>query len=113
MEFAVITKVPERGDRGNLATQFGNLFLDPQATGGSWDDPCQPLGQALGQPMIEMYVQSPVFALGEVLIMGGDGREIVGDGRKPSKWSVDVEYFDTVEEAVRRSHEVCSESVED
>lgn len=106
IRYAVITRVPEPGDRGNLATQLGQVFLDPQATGAGIDTPPQSLGKALGNPMLEVYVLGPVFRLGELLIVNGDGREMAGGGRKPNKWDVDAEYFDEPEPAVRRALEV-------
>ena len=48
--------------------------------------------------------RTQVFELGEILILEGEGeREVGGRGRKPSKWDVDVEYFDTLDEAVECS----------
>ena len=56
--------------------------------------------------MLALALRAPVFTLGEVLICDGDGREVVGAGRKPSKWSVGHESFSTAEEAVARAREV-------
>jgi hypothetical protein len=47
----------------------------------------------------------PVFRLGEILIINSYDRTIP-DGRKPSKWDVNCEYFDTIEDAVKRAKEV-------
>lgn len=47
-----------------------------------------------------------VFSLGEILIVDQDGREIGGNMRKPEKWFVDAEYFDTAEQAVSKASEV-------
>lgn len=50
------------------------------------------------------------FTKGEVvrLVGGPDGREPDGQGRRPAKWPVAVEWFGTDQRAAaRRSHEVC------
>lgn len=101
--YAVVTKA-EVG-RGNLALAMP-LFLDPQAKGGSYSDDPIPLREALGNPMIEMYIQTQVFHVGEVLILGPDGREYGYPGRKPSKWSIEIEKFETLDAAITRAHEV-------
>jgi hypothetical protein len=44
----------------------------------------------------------PVFLLGEILLLGADGREVAPPGRMPSKWDVDCEEFGTLAEAVAR-----------
>ncbi|MDD3019823.1 MAG: hypothetical protein PHX61_02430 [Alphaproteobacteria bacterium] len=54
----------------------------------------------------------PVFELGEILVMGSNDRTIP-DGRKPSKWDVGCEYFNTIEEAVKRSKEVYDGALND
>lgn len=99
--FGVITKVPETGERGNLATALGRLFVDPQHSGGSWDDPPE---QNLA---LSLACLVPVFQLGELLVIGSDDRDQFT--RKPSKWSVTCEYFDDIEEAVIRVKEVTNE----
>ena len=51
------------------------------------------------------------FELGEVLVVDGEyGREPFGEGRKPAKWDVDDEYFETLAEALARRDEVLSEA---
>jgi len=41
------------------------------------------------------------FSRGEVVVLDVDsGREPFGEGRKPSKWDLGFEYFDTLAEAV-------------
>ena len=58
-------------------------------------------------PMVSMIqFRTPVFVLGEILIVDNDGREVCGRARKASKWSVQAEEFDTLEEAVARAQEV-------
>lgn len=48
----------------------------------------------------------PVFALGEIIVLDDSGREIGGLGRRPAGWDVDVEHFDDVNAAIKRSREV-------
>jgi hypothetical protein len=101
MKFIVITEVPPEGHRGNLALNT-EVYVDEQ------NDPSAPLrrvGVAMSAPALVM-LRSPVFTLGEVLICGHDERELVGSGRKPTKWGVKTEVFDNVEAAVERAREV-------
>lgn len=51
-------------------------------------------------------LETDVFVLGEILILGSDAREVSGKGRKPSKWDVAYEEFDSIEEAAIRAREV-------
>lgn len=104
MTYGVITKVCDPTTGGNLKTAIGSVFLDPQAKGGSFKDPHLPLGRALGDPMLDLYVQIPVFTVGELLVMDGNDRDQMG--RKPSKWDVVCEMFGTIDEAVARAREV-------
>jgi hypothetical protein len=46
------------------------------------------------------------FTLGEVLICDEDGRELVGGGRKPSKWFCTTEEFGDLDTAVARAARV-------
>ncbi len=93
MRFAVIVRVPPGPDKGNLA-----LVLPVFRDIGGVDEPAL--------PVLGLSLRAPVFSLGEVLILGEDGRELTGHGRKPSKWDVGVEIFDTVEAAVERAQKV-------
>lgn len=47
-----------------------------------------------------LSLRMPVFTLGEILILGEDGREVVGAGRKPSKWGVRTEEYDDLNQAI-------------
>lgn len=105
MQFIVITSVPPPGDQGNLALVL-DVFFEPPATPQNFDNPLPRLVDYVGQPMLALALRAPVFTLGEVLICDFDGRELVGAGRKPSKWSVGAETFQTPEEAVKRAREV-------
>jgi hypothetical protein len=52
-----------------------------------------------------VFCQTPVFKLGEIIIMDSNDRTIP-DGRKPSKWDVEYEYFKDIESAIKRAKEV-------
>ena len=95
MRYAVITEVPSDGDYANLA--MGPVYLDPQAEGGSYTDPYKDIGTALGNPLLNLYVRVPVFRKGELLLIDHNDRDQFG--RKPSKWTVTCQEFDTLEEA--------------
>lgn len=46
------------------------------------------------------------FRQGEILVLAEDGREPLGEARKPGKWDVRVEYFDNLDAA-----KACREAV--
>lgn len=52
-------------------------------------------------------IKRQVFAPGEILIVDPVyGREYGWPGRKPSKWAVEFERFERVEDAVKRAKEI-------
>jgi len=63
---------------------------------------------SLGRANMELalMLRHPVFTLGEILILGDDGREVSGVGRKPSKWFVVIEEFDTIDLAIQRAIQI-------
>lgn len=58
------------------------------------------------QRKVLLYGRLEVFTLGEILLLSESGREICGRCRKPSKWLVNCEKFDTLEEAIVRTEGV-------
>ncbi len=100
MEYAVITDTSSPLKLGNMATGFGQVFVtfDGHMT-------YEPLG------MEAMNFGVEVFHRGEILILDIDGREVAGRGRKPSKWDVEVETFQVLEEAIECAHEVVRRKV--
>lgn len=100
MRFAVITKT-ERS--GNMASALGSVFFKTKEGDetNDWRDEYDyvPFDQAL-------HLHTQVFWPGEILVLDGNGREIGGMGRKPSKWFVEVEEFDNVEDAIARAREI-------
>ena len=103
MRFLVITRVPEAGNRGNLALATEVFFDNDTNNTANWDEPLPRIGEAVGNPMLMLALRAPVFTLGEVLIVDENGRELAGAGRKPDKWDVGFEIFDDVAIAVERA----------
>lgn len=103
VQYLVITAIPPEGEFGNLAMAMP-LFFDPQAEGRPFDSPHKPAEDVLGPTAI--FLRQPVFCLGEILITRDGVRECSGRGRKPSKWLVEYERFDSVDDAINRSNEV-------
>ena len=97
-EFYVITKTPDLLEDGNMAHEgmydgwdFSNNRKIPVI--GLSDT-----GQFLGDCKV------PVFKEGEIVTCDViNGREVGYPGRKPSKWSVDFEVFDNLDDAVKRA----------
>jgi hypothetical protein len=106
MKFGVITGVPPLTDSGNLATAVGEIVVQveqPTAANkyaGRYEEIPFPTALALHRP---------VFWVGEVLILDDNGREIPYPGRKPSKWSVECEEFDKIEDALARAAQSLNE----
>lgn len=53
-----------------------------------------------------LFCNTPVFKLGEIMVVDRATDRTVPDDRKPSKWDVGCEYFDDVESAIKRAKEV-------
>lgn len=96
MRFGVVIEVPSPDDKSNLALTM-DLYADED---GRMDAPAKHI--------VDLRLRTPVFSLGEILILDSDGRELNGRGRKPSRWGVTVEYFDNIEEAVTKAQELQS-----
>lgn len=98
VRYMVITKTPPEDDPegGNLADNF---FPARGPDGPNFE-------RTLGQMV---HVVMPVFETGEILIVQGEyEREYGPHGRKPTKWYVEYEMFDDVQDAIRRSIEIMS-----
>lgn len=92
MQICVVTKVPDpEKENGNL---------------------CAPIIHRL-PPALTVSVmftgRVEVFTLGEIFILGPGGREYGGKGRKPSKWDIEFETCQTLEQAVELSEKVTRE----
>lgn len=125
--FAVITEVPEDGD-GNLACNelhvvphsrncvvgsnlvVGGCDLDSERGAKLFADCLR--RDRNNNEMIDLSTEqivmcnSPVFQLGEILIMDPSNDRSVPEGRKPDKWNVSYERFSELTVAIKRSLEV-------
>lgn len=98
-QFIVITEA-KPDDRGNLA-MAGPLFIeDAEAQTVTPFFDLLPRPEYLG---LFLALRAPVFEQGEILVVDDDGREVGGAGRKPSKWGITYNHFNTVEEAIAAS----------
>ena len=104
--FTVVTRIPDakKGETGNLA-----LALPLYVHDGDYDEPARPASEVLGAGILALRWE--VFRLGEVLTLDHNDRDI--HGRKPSKWDIDVEYFDDIHEALARAREVIAGAEDD
>lgn len=98
MIFTVVTKV----NGPNMATAFGDLFV--KTNDSSPDTDWLPTYER-APIQLGLNLYTPVWKLGEIVVLDDNDRTIP-DGRKPSKWFIDTEAFDTIEEAVARSRQV-------
>jgi hypothetical protein len=107
--YAVITRVADPATGGNLAMAF-DLFHQteqPDIEKGNY------LGTFERVPMdIMLTLRAPVFEVGELLVLGESGREVLGAGRKPDKWDVDYEEFNAIEDAVRLAKDITEKDFE-
>lgn len=95
MNFAVVTEI---------SPEDYALALDIKVAGSG--KKLTPITDMIGVGAIAL--RAPVFTLGEILILNEDGRELAGAGRKPSKWYVTTEEFDSLEDAVAKVQQVTS-----
>lgn len=102
IRFGVITRIAEPPSANNMAAAL-NLFLvlESRNEANGYVERVERVA-----PSIAVNLRAPVFILGEVLILGSSGRELVGLGRMPGKWDVDCEEFDDVTSAIIRSWQV-------
>lgn len=104
IEYIVITGVPDMDDpracTGNLALAF-DVYAPIE--GQTNPTEYQLVIGAFGLD-VALKLRKPVFEVGEVLICR-EGREIPYPGRKPSKWGVQYETFDGVEDALTRARQ--------
>jgi len=106
IKYGVITNVPDLdgdGMFGNVSLPM-NPFYYVTKMGDKSTDYVDVIKKMTGIEMLMLRI--PVFILSEILILDLTGREVAGYGRKPDKWSVTCEEFDTIEEALARAKEV-------
>lgn len=104
---------PDKGKKrlGGYATDFLFARKDP-LTGPSRHDNLV-VGLELPEAVEDQYdatghfVGVPVFRKYEIVVVDKDyGREVIYPGRKPSKWFISYEVYDTFEEALKRALEL-------
>jgi len=59
---------------------------------------------------LQIWIKLPVFYLGEILILDENYREIGGCERKPNKWMIEYEIFDSLEKAIDKSLQIKKEN---
>lgn len=92
----VVTKVSGNEGGGNLALPTDLYYEVEQPDDrnrwlGRYESAIRPLGAAW------LALRAPVFRLGEILVLDENDRDQFG--RKPSKWDVEVEAAETIDEA--------------
>lgn len=102
MNIVVITKIPKQGEDGNQSDRVvvaykGKLYLENTIP----SDAVPENGSSLVG-----FANDRVFELGEILILDNDGRELSGHGRKPSKWMVEHQSCETLEEAIKLTEQL-------
>ena len=97
--FAVITKVPKVRE-GNEYDQILVEGYDKDNEEVIYHYPKENERYSMFETKF-VNAKLPVFHLGEILILDEFGREVSGMCRKPSKWSVEVEEFNDLQEAIK------------
>lgn len=117
VRFAVITKASLKpsDDAGNWGDELA-VINEQESTiyiGADVDEKDKVIGPVVpftisvkGKSYNMEYIRVPVFQEGEILIIDESGREIAGLGRKPSKWAVEYEVFDNLEDAIKKAHQI-------
>ena len=120
-EIVVVTKVPETPEdiAGNLALAFDLYWETNERDPKTYLSKAVPLVDGLERIFAEREViaglvlnmRAPVFKLGEILFLDGNGREITPalGGRKPDKWLIETTTVDTLDEAIALSRQVCDD----
>ena len=95
MRFQVITAIPP----GGCLAANPEVYQVTQLGGLSQPERVRPL-----DPLVSLFtLRTPVFHVGEVLIVDEDGREIGWPQRKPAKWDLTFEEFDDLGLALARA----------
>jgi len=95
IKYEVVTKI--RSIPGNLA--LGTFY---KVKPNNFDEAENVTGE-----LMMSGIRSPVFYVGEILIIDSESwREMSYPGRTTTKWDVEAESFDRVEDALARAREV-------
>ncbi len=103
--FTVITEVPEPESGGNMAAVVGLYEVAPESEDNPYGLKVRQIDGPRGLDVL-LRMRHEVFVLGEILILDEYGREYAGHGRKPDKWSVQTETFDSIDDAIAKAKEV-------
>lgn len=106
--FTVITKIPVPPDSGNMYSGFGDIYIETEQPDESnnWKGVIKRAIEILGVD-IALSLRLQNFKIGEILVLDVNDRDMWT--RKPSKWLVETEDFDTFEEAFERAKAVIEE----
>lgn len=109
--FTVVTNTkPEWGTpEGNLASVLADLYIPRGGIQGN------EYVRAIEDPQFQglaFHARFPVFHVGEILILDESGREYGYPGRKPTKWYIETEDFDNLDDAIKRSLTAQAEELE-
>jgi hypothetical protein len=105
-KFYVITKTPALLEAGNLSDELGYLWYDSEGvmyTVRGLDLDTSDFHTPLTSESNKYKV--PVFEVGEIVICDDSGREVCYPERKPSKWDIEYEVFDNLDDAIKCSQE--------
>jgi hypothetical protein len=105
--YCVITELPSGGSRGNMAHDLAYPTGEDGGLGPLYTteyDSEKIDSKEAAEKLIQ--VESPVFEQGEIVVINEYGREVCGKGRKPKKWSVGYEVYESIDDAVARARQV-------
>lgn len=117
VRFAVITDVDEEGEGNeshNLLVKRPRIketLYRPDGTQEHIMEPTWVMTENTRNDDEFLVIRTPVFQIGEVLLIGRTGREVVGAGRKPSKWFVEYETFWFRRSAIKRARKAIRDYV--
>ena len=97
IKFGVITKIPPESDDGN---KYDHIIEPEDIRVDLWPTKFMQI------PDQQFSVRLQNFELGEILVLNDYGREISGRERKPGKWFVVCEEFDSIDKAIKRAEQV-------
>lgn len=111
IEYAVITRVPELPSGGNMGLNL-DLYAQTEVPSRSnrWEGKVEPLDTTA---LVNLSLLSPVFTVGEVVIVDFDSHEeVVGKRRKLAEWPIGYVTFKDAGEAVVHAKKLLAEKVE-
>lgn len=95
-KFHVITHIPDLFEEGNKSDEWGYYQVNDNITDII-------VGTSNKRKPDFTNLKTKVFEVGEIIICDESGREVCYPGRKPSKWIVEYEIFDSLDDAVLKA----------